>query len=86
MKDADVRNIAIEFAELWSDLETPQINQVLADNIDLDLLRFFSDYAERFADCVPADPSARELRGQLPNLLIVGYLIRLLEERLRQPS
>ena len=77
-----MRKIAIEFVDLWEGLDTAEINTVLAENISLDLLEFFPAYAERFAQRLPEDLSAEQFRGQLPNLLIVGYLIRLLEERL----
>ena len=78
--------IAIEFVDLWEDLDTAEINTLLAENISLDLLKFFSAYAERFAERLPEDHSAEQFRGPLPNLLIVGYLIRLLEEQLPRPN
>ena len=74
--------LALEFTDLWEDLDPKEINQMLAQNIHGDLLEFFSCYAEEFAlnslGQVP-DP----LRKQLPNLLIIGYIIRILEERLQ---
>ena len=82
MGTMNIREIAIEFVDLWDDMETPEINTLLAENINLDLLEFFSAYAERFAKRIPGNHCAGQLRGQLPNLLIVGYIIRILEERL----
>ncbi len=47
-----------------------------------DLLEFFAAYAEEFSnEWVPDDGKGEELSRRLPNLLIIGYLIRLLEER-----
>ena len=76
------RELAIEFTDLWSDLKPSEINQLLARNVSYDLLEFFSSYAEEFADELPTGVTVGELRRQLPNLLIIGYIIRVLEERL----
>ena len=77
------RQIAREFTELWDDLSVAEINEMLAKNVSMDLLEFFAAYAEEFAsDCLPEDESFDELRRRLPNMLVIGYLIRLVEERL----
>ena len=74
--------LAIEFTDLWRNLDHEQINEMLAKNVSLDLLEFFAGYAKDFAeDCVPEHAQGDELRRRLPNLLIIGYIIRLLEER-----
>lgn len=74
--------LAIEFTDLWKDLDTDSINTMLAKNVSVDLLEFFSNYAEDFAEeCLPSEEQGAELRRRLPNLLIIGYIIRLLEER-----
>lgn len=78
----NVREVASEFVDLWEDLDTEEINTLLAENVSFDLLEFFSAYAARFAAGLPEDLANEQLRGQLPNLLIVGYIIRILEERL----
>ena len=78
----NVGKIASEFVALWDELDTDEINKLLAENVSFELLEFFSAYAARFADGLPDDLASEELRGQLPNLLIVGYIIRILEERL----
>ncbi len=76
------RELAIEFTELWQTLETSQINTMLARNVSMDLLEFFSSYANEFAEECMADlAESDELRSRLPNLLIIGYIIRILEER-----
>ncbi|MCR9096511.1 MAG: hypothetical protein NXI30_19985 [bacterium] len=71
--------IAVEFAEIFDDLPSEQINEMLAKNIPFETIEFFSQYAEAFADGAGIHGDAR---GRLPNLLLFGYLIRVLEERL----
>jgi hypothetical protein len=71
--------IAIEFAEIFDDLPTEKINEMLAKNIPFETIEFFSEYADAFADGAGLSD---EVRGRLPNLLLFGYLVRVLEERL----
>jgi hypothetical protein len=74
--------LAVEFTDLWKTLETSQINQMLARNVSFELLEFFSEYAQDFADeILPNEMDQEEIRRRLPNLLIIGYIIRILEER-----
>jgi hypothetical protein len=77
------RELATEFTDLWHTLDTSQINTMLARNVAVDLLEFFDAYADEFAErCLPDDyASDPTLRRLLPNLMIIGYIIRLLEER-----
>ena len=77
--------IANELADLWTEFTPDQINRLLAGNVPVELLEFFLDYAEWVAREVGGFDGAggQHQREQLPNLLIMGYLIRLLEERLR---
>ena len=71
--------IASEFAEIFDDLPAEQINEMLAKNIPYETIEFFSQYAEAFADGAGIKG---DTRGRLPNLLLFGYLMRVLEERL----
>ena len=74
--------LAIEFTDLWKDLDSPSINTMLAKNVSVELLEFYIRYAHEFAEgCIPRSEQGDELRRRLPNLLVIGYLIRLLEER-----
>lgn len=74
--------LAVEFTEIWQTLEPAQINTMLARNVSIELLEFFSSYANEFAEeCLGEVPESEELRSRLPNLLIIGYIIRILEER-----
>jgi len=43
------RERAIEFTDLWKDLETSEINKMLAQNVSYELLEFFSTYANEVA-------------------------------------
>jgi hypothetical protein len=71
--------LAWELVEVFDELKTEEINEVLVKNVPLETLRFFSTYAEEVAD---AESVADGTRRRLPNLLLLGYLLRLLEERL----
>jgi hypothetical protein len=77
------REIAIEFTEMFDDLDSADINTMLAKNVSMDMLEFFASYADQFAeDCAGKGLELDDVRGRLPNLLIIGYIIRVLEERL----
>ena len=68
-----------ELAEVFDELDTSQINEVLAKNVPLETLKFFASYANDFGE-------SQDIRGdslkRLPNLLLLGYLLRIVEERL----
>lgn len=72
--------MAWEFAEVFDELEVAEINQMLARNVPLESLDFFSQYAEEFVADGEVDAKTR---GRLPNLMLIGYLLRVLEERLQ---
>lgn len=71
--------MAWEFAEVFDELDVKQINEMLAKNIPLETLNFFTQYAGDFAESCGSDSATAE---RLPNLMLIGYLIRVLEERL----
>jgi hypothetical protein len=71
--------LAWEFAELFDELSVERVNEVLAKNVPLETLEFFTSYAESFAR---SEKLEGELAKRLPNLLLVGYLLRVLEDRL----
>ena len=71
--------LAWEFAEVFGDLETDQVNEVLAKNVPLETLEFFTSYAQSFA---AGEGLSGDTERRLPNLMLVGYLLRVLEERL----
>ena len=71
--------LAWELVEVFDELRIEQINEVLAKNVPLETLEFFSAYADEFADSNAIEAGSRK---RLPNLLLLGYLLRVLEERL----
>lgn len=71
--------LAWELAELFGDLDTSSLNEVLAKNVPLETLQFFGAYGETFSEAEGIDG---ETRKRIPNLLLLGYLLHLLEERL----
>lgn len=71
--------LAWELADVFGELEEEQINEVLARNVPLETLQFFSSYAERFGRTASLDGDAVK---RLPNLMLLGYLLRVLEDRL----
>jgi len=71
--------MAWEFAEVFDDLDITQINEMLAKNVPLETLEFFGKYADEFSDGLLIDPTMRQ---RLPNLMLIGYLLRVLEDRL----
>jgi len=75
------KELAWELAELFDELDIEQLNEVLAKNVPLETLEFFTAYASDFCDERALDLAARR---RVPNLLVIGYLLRVLEERLLQ--
>jgi len=71
--------LARELAEIFDELRVEQLNEVVALNVPLDALEFFGAYAEDFCEGTGTPASVRK---RLPNLMLLGYLLRLLEERL----
>ena len=76
-------DIAFEFAEIFDELPADQINEMLAKNVPLENLEFFTRYADQFGQ---ADGVSGDTLRRLPNLMLIGYLIRVLEERLVEPD
>lgn len=71
--------MAWEFIEVFDDLDVAQTNELLAKNVPIQTLEFFSKYAEDFGESLGAP---LETTDRLPNLLVIGYLLRVLEQRL----
>ncbi len=71
--------LAWEFADLFDELQVDQINELLAKNVPFDTLEFMNAYGDNFAR---AAGIGGDTRKRLPNLLLVGYILRVLEERL----
>jgi hypothetical protein len=75
----DHSELAWEFADLFAELEVEQINELLAKNVPIGTLDFFQKYGEDFGKAAGLGDGVLH---RLPNLLLMGYLIRVLEERL----
>ena len=73
------QQLAWELVEIFEDLRIDQMNELLAINVPLDALEFFTSYAAHFCHGEPIDSRTRK---RLPKLMLLGYLLRLLEERL----
>lgn len=71
--------LAWEFADVFAELDVDEINEMLAKNVPLETLEFFRAYGAEFGD---AAGIAAPMRDRLSNLLLVGYLLRVLEDRL----
>jgi hypothetical protein len=52
---------------------------MLAKNVPIETLGFFTEYAEQFGK---VEKIEGESQKRLPNLMLIGYLMRVLEERL----
>ncbi|MGH0032692.1 MAG: hypothetical protein ACQGVC_23110 [Myxococcota bacterium] len=73
------QEIAWELVEIFDELRVDQLNELVSINVPLDTLEFFSTYADEFCGTDEVDANTRR---RLPNLMLLGYLMRLLEERL----
>lgn len=71
--------LAWELVEIFDDLDVSQINEVLTKNVPLETLKFFTSYAHEFAESHSIEGDAQK---RLPNLLLLGYLLRVVEVRL----
>ena len=71
--------MAWEFVEVFDELEVGQINEMLAKNVPLETLEFVATYAEEYGVAEGLDGKTL---ARLPNLMLIGYLLRVLEERL----
>jgi len=71
--------LAWELVEVLDELTVEEMNELVAKNVPLDTLDFFSRYAKEFCEGLPID---RATGKRLPNLMLLGYLLRVLEDRL----
>ena len=79
LKLMTVEEIAWEFAGVFDELDPSEINEMLAKNVPLETLAFFTEYAEHFGGIEKIEGESQK---RLPNLMVIGYLLRVLEERL----
>ena len=74
-----IEELAWEFVEVFDDLDVDSINEMLAKNVPLETLKFFNTYASEYGSELGLEGDA--LR-RMPNLMLIGYILRVLEERL----
>jgi len=70
--------LAWGLTEIFDELSVDSINEMLAKNVPLETLEFIATYAEEFADGHDLEAEARR---RIPNLLLLGYLMRVVEDR-----
>ena len=71
--------LAWELVEVLDELSSEEIAELVAKNVPKDAHEFFKHYAREFCEGLPIDKS---IAARLPNLMLLGYLLRVLEERL----
>ena len=74
--------LAWELVELFDELGIDQLNEMVAKNVPFETLEFFNAYVAGLSE----DTLSTTERRQLPNLMLIGYLVRVLEERLVEPD
>ena len=74
--------LAWELVEIFDELGNDQRNEMVAKNVPFETLEFFSSYAAAFSK----DDAEKIDERRLPNLMLLGYLLRVLEERLLEPE
>ncbi len=73
------QELALELVEVFDELSVDRVNELLAKNVPLETLEFIAAYADDFSEVNRIEGPARR---QIPNLLLLGYLLRVVEERL----
>lgn len=73
--------LAWGFIEAYDELNSEQLNELIEKNVPMEALVFFEDYSEAVRKQTP-QPSSRD-GDRLPEMMLLGYLIHLLEHRIR---
>ena len=73
------KELAWELVEVFDELSVDRVNELLAKNVPLETLEFIAAYSDDFSEVHQIEVPARR---QIPNLLLLGYLLRVVEERL----
>ena len=71
--------LAWELVEILDELTAEELAELVAKNVPSDAHEFFKHYAREFCEGLPIEKS---VSARLPNLMLLGYLLRVLEERL----
>lgn len=75
--------LAWELVEVLDDLSAEELSELVAKNVPLETIDFFSRYSGEFSEGLPIDGATAK---RLPNLMLLGYLLRVLEDRLLEPD
>lgn len=71
--------LAWELVEVLDEVTVDELNELVAKNVPLETLEFFTRYGVEFSKGLPIDDATQK---RLPNLMLLGYLLRVLEDRL----
>lgn len=71
--------LAWELVELLEELSIEEMNELVSKNVPLESIEFFTGYASEFSKGLSIDDATAK---RLPNLMLLGYLLRVLEDRL----
>jgi hypothetical protein len=71
--------LAWELVEVLDELTADELSELVTKNVPREAHEFFTHYAREFCEGLAIDKS---IRSRLPNLMLLGYLLRVLEERL----
>jgi len=75
--------LAWELVEVLDELTAEELSELVTKNVPREAHDFFTHYAREFCEGLPID---KTIRARLPNLMLLGYLLRVLEERLLTPG
>lgn len=75
--------LAWELVEVLDELTAEELSELVSKNVPREAHDFFTHYAREFCEGLPIEKS---IRARLPNLMLLGYLLRVLEERLLEPG
>jgi hypothetical protein len=77
--DLTREELAWELVEVLDELSAEELSELVAKNVPSDTIEFFAHYAREFSEGLPIEKS---IGKRLPNLMLLGYLLRVLEDRL----
>ena len=70
--------LALEFSEIFNELDSEDFGELIDKNVPLETLEFFRSYGPH-----PENLDLTAMgRHRAPNRMLLGYLLRVLEERL----
>ena len=78
-EDLTREELAWELVEVLDELSAEELSELVAKNVPRETIEFFTHYAREFSDGLPIEKSVGQ---RLPNLMLLGYLLRVLEDRL----